>query len=49
MLIDIKKARLYITGLGFYQAFINNVKVGNAFLTPGLNDYDYYLRYQIYN
>ena len=45
----IKKARLYITGLGLYQAFINNNKVGNAYLTPGFNDYDYYLRYQTYN
>ena len=45
----IKKARLYITGLGLYQAFINNKKVGNAYLTPGFNDYDYYLRYQTYD
>ena len=46
---EIKKARLYITGLGLYQAFINNNKVGNAYLTPGFNDYDYYLRYQTYD
>jgi len=46
---QIKKARLYITGLGIYQAFINNTKVGNAYLTPGFNDYDYYLRYQTYD
>ena len=45
----IKKARLYITGLGLYQAFINNEKVGNAYLTPGYNDYNFYLRYQTYN
>ena len=44
-----KRARLYITGLGLYQAFINDKKVGNAFLTPGFNDYDYYLRYQTYD
>ena len=46
---EIKRARLYITGLGLYQVFINNNKVGNAFLTPGYNDYDYYLRYQTYD
>ena len=46
---DIKKARLYITGLGLYQAFINDKKVGNAYLTPGYNDYNNYLRYQIYD
>ena len=45
----IKKARLYITGLGLYIAYINNQKVGNAYLTPGYNDYDYYLRYQTYD
>ena len=41
---EIKKARLYITGLGLYLAFINNEKVGNGYLTPGYNDYEYYLR-----
>ena len=46
---QIKTARLYITGLGLYQAFINNSKVGNAYLTPGFNDYDYYFRYQTYD
>ena len=46
---EIKKARLYITGLGLYQAFINDKKVGNGHLTPGFNDYDYYLRYQTYD
>ena len=46
---EIKSARLYITGLGLYQAFINNKRVGNAYLTPGYNDYDNYLRYQTYN
>ena len=45
----ISQARLYITGLGLYQAFLNKQKIGNAFLTPGFNDYDYYLRYQAYN
>ena len=46
---EISRARLYITGLGLYQAYINNKKVGNAYLTPGYNDYDYYLRYQTYD
>ena len=46
---DVKRARLYITGLGLYQAYINDNKVGNGYLTPGFNDYDYYLRYQVYN
>ena len=46
---EIKNGRLYITGLGLYQAYINQNKIGNAYLTPGFNDYDYYLRYQTYD
>ena len=46
---NINKARLYITGLGLYQAYINNQKVGKGYLTPGFNDYDFYLRYQTYD
>ena len=46
---NISEARLYITGLGLYQAFLNQQKIGNAYLTPGFNDYNYYLRYQTYN
>ena len=46
---EVKRARLYITGLGLYQVYINNIRVGNSYLTPGFNDYDYYLRYQTYN
>ena len=29
-------AILYIRGLGLYQAFINDKKVGIVYLTPGL-------------
>ena len=47
--LQIKKARLYITGLGLYRAFINDNRVGNYYLTSGYNDYDYYLRYQTYD
>ena len=46
---NIKKARLYITGLGLYMAEINGDRVGNRYLTPGYNDYDAYLRYQTYD
>ena len=33
-------ARLYITGLGLFEAFCNGEKVGNEFLTPYCNDYN---------
>jgi alpha-L-rhamnosidase len=45
----VKTARLSITGLGLYRAFVNNKRVGNDYLTPGFNDYDAYLRYQTYD
>ena len=45
----IVEGRLYITGLGLYQAYLNEKRIGNAYLTPGFNDYNYYLRYQTYN
>lgn len=45
----IKKARLIITGLGLYSAYLNGKHVGNRYLTPGNNDYDGYLRYQTYD
>ena len=41
---EVKRARLYITGLGIYQAYLNNIWVENSYLTPGFNDYDYYLK-----
>lgn len=45
----IKAAYMFITGLGLYRAFINGIRVGNRYLTPGFNDYDAYLRYQSYD
>ena len=42
-------ARLEITGLGLYRAFLNGKRVGMDYLTPGYNDYDAYLRYQTYD
>lgn len=42
-------AQLVITGLGLYQAYINGQRVGDAYLTPGFNDYDAYLRVQTYD
>lgn len=46
---EVQAAWLFITGLGFYRAFINGKRVGNDYLTPGLNDYRSYLRYQTYD
>ena len=45
----IESARLHVTGLGMYRAFINGERAGDSYLTPGYNDYDAYLRYQTYD
>lgn len=42
-------ARLVITGLGLYRAYINGIKVGDNYLTPFFNDYDDCVRYQTYD
>lgn len=35
----VSRARLYITGLGLFEAYINGQKAGNDFLAPFINDY----------
>lgn len=42
-------ARLKITGLGLYRAFLNGKRVGKTYLTPGFNDYGSYLRVGTYD
>lgn len=44
-----KKARLYISGLGLYEAYIDGVKVGDEFLTPGFTNYNCKLQLQTYD
>lgn len=46
---SIKKARLYITSHGLYEAFINGKRLGNAHFTPGWTSYHKRLQYQIYD
>ena len=45
----IKKARLYVTGLGNYVFYINGEKVGKDILTPGWTHYPKRLQYQVYD
>ena len=42
-------ARLYITGLGLYEARIDGKKVGDEYLTPYCNDYFDWVQYQTYD
>ncbi len=45
----VKKARLYVTGLGNYVFYINGKKVGKDILTPGWTNYTKRLQYQVYD
>ena len=51
--IDITKkvvnARLYISGLGVYEAFLNKKKIGNEFLAPGVTAYEKLVQIQTYD
>lgn len=46
---EAKKARLYITCHGLYEAFINGKRVGDFVLAPGTSSYDKILAYQTYD
>lgn len=46
---EVKKARLYITALGLYEAKLNGKKIGEFCLAPGCTDYRYRLQYQVYD
>ena len=42
-------ARLYICGLGLYEAEINGVRVGNEYMTPYCNNYSAWVQVQTYD
>ena len=46
---DITAARLYVCGLGIYEACLNGKKVGDEYLTPFCNDYSRWLQYQTFD
>lgn len=48
-LAGIVKARLYICGVGVYEAYLNGKKVGDEVLAPFLNDYRFALQTQTYD
>lgn len=44
----VKKARLYATALGLYEAELNGVKLDDTYFTPGWTSYHKRLQYQTY-
>ncbi len=45
----VRRARVYVTGLGTYRLFLNGKRVGNDVLTPGWTDYRDRIQYQTYD
>lgn len=45
----IVSARAYISGVGIYDIEINGNRVGDEYLAPGYNAYDFWLQYQTYD
>ena len=46
---EVKKARLYATACGLYEARINGERVGNFVLAPGITNYNKRIQYQTYD
>ena len=45
----IVSARAYVSGLGFYEFYLNGKKVGNRLLDPGVTRYDKRVLYAVYD
>jgi alpha-L-rhamnosidase len=45
----VKSARLYISGLGYYEAWLNGKKVGDQVLDPGWTNYGKTVLYSVYD
>ena len=45
----LRRARLYITGLGLFEAEIDGKKVGDEYLTPYCNNYNAWVQYFTYD
>lgn len=46
---DIAQARIYVSGLGYYELRINGDKVGDSVLDPGWTDYEKRVLYSTYD
>ncbi|KAF1299332.1 alfa-L-rhamnosidase [Enterococcus sp. JM4C] len=42
-------ARLYMTGLGVYEAYLDDNKIGDEYLAPGVTAYDQWVQVQTYD
>ncbi|MCD7833934.1 MAG: family 78 glycoside hydrolase catalytic domain, partial [Lachnospiraceae bacterium] len=45
----VRQARLYICGLGLYEAYFDGARIGDEYLTPYSNDYKEWIQYQTFD
>src|SRR5436309_2544755 len=45
----VRRALVFVTSHGMYEASLNNKKLGDAYLTPGWTSYNKRLQYQVYD
>ncbi|MCL1787511.1 MAG: alpha-L-rhamnosidase N-terminal domain-containing protein, partial [Defluviitaleaceae bacterium] len=45
----VAKARMYMTGLGIYELFVNGARIGDEVFAPDCNTYDAWVQYQTYD
>lgn len=43
---ELKRAKVYVTGLGLYEVYINGVMMNDGYLQPGFNNYNLWMQYQ---
>jgi alpha-L-rhamnosidase len=46
---EVEQARLYISGLGYSEAWLNGKRVSDRILDPGITPYDYYGSYVVHD
>lgn len=46
---EVKCARIYMTGLGLYEGYLNGKIINDGFLQPGFNNYNHWIQYQTYD
>ncbi|MCD7957032.1 MAG: glycoside hydrolase family 78 protein [Lachnospiraceae bacterium] len=42
----VRRARAYVTGLGLYECYLNQVYQNDGYLQPGFNNYNLWMQYQ---
>ncbi len=45
----VSQARLYICGLGLYEAYLDGARIGDEYLMPYSNDYNEWIQYQTFD